>query len=327
MKDREPSPKAPQSAENAASESLGTLQAQSPGFSLTAAVSNHSAQPAAQMKSAAPIQRATKMPTTYPWEGVVYGAWSAALRSSPDKDANNPHKNTLADVPKGDHVSVTGKSGDWYAVTWKGKSGYIHTSLIDDPVTRKIEDDFKGKEMKWDQSSASGTTDFANAARDNSKDASGKNTTAMPSVGSSTVMNCWEMVLLAAYQTGMLSRDKLADWYNNDKLDQMMASVDGTYKLGDPATPRPTRGDIVFMNGLNHVVIAQGKQSGGKEAVFSFWPPSDFSVATVKQAIADGKIDTVKKGKIQDTTLEYLADWMKGLGLAPDPITFGRPGW
>lgn len=181
--------------------------------------------------------------------------------------------------------------------------------------------------MNWDRSGATGTTDFAVAARDNSKDARGNYNTPMQGVSSTSTMNCWEMILLAAYQTGMLGRDQVYDWYTNDTIEDMMASQSGTYKLGDPKTARPDRGDIVFMHGLNHVVIAQGSTSGGKEKVYSFWPPSDYSPATVQSAIASGKIDSVKKGKTQDTSIESLADWMKALSMEPNPITFGPAGW
>jgi hypothetical protein len=332
----------PQSAEGHDAHELGSNVAKAPTFSVTAGplqpkaeagslLSNQSAQPAAQLKTAgaAPIQRATKMRDDYPWEGVVHGAWSAALRSSAQKDAKDPHKNTIADVPKGAKVTVTGKTGDWYAVTWGSKKGYIHTTLVDDLVTRKIQDDFVGKEMIWKASGGNGTTDFAKAARDDSKDAkTGEYNSKMPTVAPKSVMNCWEMVLLAAYQTGMLSREKVAKWYNDGDLNaKMMASKRSTYEMGNPKTPRPDRGDIVYMNGINHVVIAQGKQVGGKEAVFSFWSPSDYSVAQVKAAQASGNIDSVTKGKVQDTTIEKLADWMKGMGMSADPITFGHPGW
>ncbi|MCB9232171.1 MAG: hypothetical protein H6581_10935 [Bacteroidia bacterium] len=60
------------------------------------------------------IQRKTRFSDDYPWEGVVVNAWSAALRKTPQKDPNNPHGNTLADVPKGSRVSVIGKSGSWF---------------------------------------------------------------------------------------------------------------------------------------------------------------------------------------------------------------------
>lgn len=75
-----------------------------------------------------PLQLQPK--SEYPYEGTIHGAWSVALRETPEKDENNPHKNTLADVPKGEKVTVYGKSGGWLEVTWKGFKGYISQELV-----------------------------------------------------------------------------------------------------------------------------------------------------------------------------------------------------
>jgi hypothetical protein len=67
---------------------------------------------------------------TFPYSGTIQGAWNVALRSSTTIDANNPHKNTIADIPNGEKVKVIGRSGAWLMVEWKGKVGYVSQELV-----------------------------------------------------------------------------------------------------------------------------------------------------------------------------------------------------
>lgn len=53
--------------------------------------------------------------STYPWMGTII-PWSAALRPKPEKSTGDPHRGTLADLPRGSEVSVVANSGGWLRV-------------------------------------------------------------------------------------------------------------------------------------------------------------------------------------------------------------------
>lgn len=74
----------------------------------------------------APVQ----MQQGEPRKGKITRDWSAALRSTPEKDPTNPHKNTIADIPRNTEVSIIGESGDWYEVEYEGKKGYVHKTMV-----------------------------------------------------------------------------------------------------------------------------------------------------------------------------------------------------
>lgn len=69
------------------------------------------------------------------WIGRINGTDSAALRSTPSKDPDNPHAGTLADLHKGEFVEVIGRRGGWLKVTalvgGKETEGYVSHELID----------------------------------------------------------------------------------------------------------------------------------------------------------------------------------------------------
>jgi hypothetical protein len=71
---------------------------------------------------------------TYPWIGEIVGAWSAAMRETPQKSPSHPHHNTEADLPRGSRVMVTGRQGGWLhvAVLIDGveKTGYVSQELV-----------------------------------------------------------------------------------------------------------------------------------------------------------------------------------------------------
>lgn len=298
-----------------------------PAFGLQASSLSNSAPGTGQavqlmVDPAAPIQMAD-MRTDYPWQGVVDNAGGTLLMLQENVCTENDIQ-----LPQGTRLTVLSRNGDYFKVSANGQEGWVQFEHVDDVVSNHIEENMVGDEMKWDQSGAGGGTDFAAAALDNTVDANGDHNTAMPTGAPGDTVNCWEMILLAAYQVGVLDRDTIHNWYANDNIAAMMPVADGQYTVGDPASATPQRGDFVFMNGLSHVVIAQGdRDAAGNLKVWSFWPPSDFTPAQVQAAIAAGDIDSVKTGRVQDTTIEYLADWMTQLGLNGNPITFGTPAW
>jgi len=81
------------------------------------------------------VQRAVqaKRPVrTLPWLGRIDNTWSAALRRTPSKDADDPHENTVADLPQGTEVQVIGSDGGWLRVrtTIDGTTGYVSQELV-----------------------------------------------------------------------------------------------------------------------------------------------------------------------------------------------------
>ncbi len=70
----------------------------------------------------------------FPWIGRIWSTSSAALRSTPSKAADDPHKGTLADLPEGDFVNVIARSSGWLKVqaTVDGKEleGWVSQELI-----------------------------------------------------------------------------------------------------------------------------------------------------------------------------------------------------
>jgi hypothetical protein len=72
-------------------------------------------------------------PTAYPWVGRIK-PWSAALRAGPTGPGQGK-ANTVADLPRGTEVRVTGKQAGWLSVTARvgGKTlgGYVSHELIE----------------------------------------------------------------------------------------------------------------------------------------------------------------------------------------------------
>lgn len=70
----------------------------------------------------------------YPWVGEIVGAWSVALRETPNKIPSQPHRNTAADLPSGSQVMVTGRRGGWLHVSVQingvQTTGYVSQELV-----------------------------------------------------------------------------------------------------------------------------------------------------------------------------------------------------
>jgi hypothetical protein len=142
---------------------------------------------------------------------------------------------------------------------------------------------------------------------------------AAPTLQPITTINCWEMVLLAAFRTGAIDWKWIHDAYTASPpgrwdiylAQRLTPSGRQTYNTASPAGPRPQRGDVVLFHGIDHVALATGGRdaTGGAE-VYSFWPPPD------KPSIR-GTVDAVKI-----TSIEKLARVM-----GPVPIEFGPGPW
>jgi hypothetical protein len=121
-------------------------------------------------------------------------------------------------------------------------------------------------------------------------------------VGPSTVINCWEMVLYAAYRAGDLPWTWIHDIYTwggkkwSAELVRRLTPK-GTTRF-DRATqsPKPRRGDIVLFDGANHVALATG--SGTQ--TYTFWPPPKVAVLEDAAGNVLATPDKVKQHSIED---------------------------
>jgi hypothetical protein len=185
--------------------------------------------------------------------------------------------------------------------------GYILNTLVDDAASHAMEASVSTT-MKWRGSGPTSGTDFqlwASAATE----------TPFPAVTPTTVMNCWEAVLLAAYRAGSIKWTWIHNLYTAVPVADWVATMSKgplqPYLVPGP-TPMPQRGDLVFFNDLQHVALATGNGS----EVYTFWPPPNTPFA------AGGTTDKVKV-----FTIEALYNWWAAnLGGAP-AVKFGAPSW
>ncbi len=247
--------------------------------------------------------------TDFPWHGVIVNTPSAALRSKPEKDAAHPHEGTIADLPEGTQVEVQDKSENWLEVDvelgGKELSGYVSQELVDDAVAHQM-DGMLGQKAAWVPSGSASKNSFASWAKADKESEA-------PPLGPSTTLNCWEMVLYAAYKSGAIDWDFIHDLYVNQPEGSWISQMTGAGTQDyDPDKGGMTRGDLVFFDGLAHVALA----TGNKDEVYTFWPPPDFTSYT------SGTVDKVKK-----STVATLSQWMlTNFGKTPS-VTFGAPAW
>ena len=75
----------------------------------------------------------SKARRTYPWIGTII-PWSADLRAKPEKSPGDPHRDTLADLPRGSEVRVVANTGGWLrvevSVDGKMLEGYVSQDLV-----------------------------------------------------------------------------------------------------------------------------------------------------------------------------------------------------
>ena len=71
---------------------------------------------------------------SFPWIGRIGNTWSASLRKSPEKNPDQPHRNTLADLPRDTEVRVINQKGGWLLVNvivdGKTLEGYVSQELV-----------------------------------------------------------------------------------------------------------------------------------------------------------------------------------------------------
>ena len=258
------------------------------------------------------IQR--HMQSSYPWEGIISGTWSAALRGKPALT------DFIANLPKGTRLTVIGNSGNWLHVRVFinniQKTGYVSQELVILSKTDIVADEMGslvGKEATWVPSGNLNTNTFTTWAK-------AKSESEAPPVKSTTMINCWEMVLLSAYRTGAITWKWIHELYNKNPSDGITwgsllpaRMVSGNIHNYNITTKKPNinRGDLVFFNGAEHVALA----TGDGEKVYTFWPPPG------KKSFSN-TIDEVKIETITD-----LVNYMNSTWGGPTKVTFGKPIW
>ena len=92
------------------------------------------AAPAGGVTPARPVVARSPERSTYPWLGRIARTSTAAMRSTPAKSEDDPHANTLADLPRGTQVRVVTAKGGWLRVeaTVGGevREGYVSQELV-----------------------------------------------------------------------------------------------------------------------------------------------------------------------------------------------------
>jgi hypothetical protein len=144
-----------------------------------------------------------------------------------------------------------------------------------------------------------------------------------PTLSALTVINCWEMVMLAAFRSGALSWSRIHAIYTSGAPDWFAFLVNELsfnnripYNPASPAS-RPVAGDIVFFDGAGHIALAKGTLDGvGRTEIYSFWPPPNTAFT------AGGTIDQVKI-----TTIEELNDYWVAGGEPAFVIEYATPNW
>jgi hypothetical protein len=209
-------------------------------------------------------------------------------------------------------VTVTGATGDWLSVEsrYRGpvQTGYIHHTLVDDAPSRAMGTTV-GTTMVWKPSGPGSGTNFESWA-------SAATETPFPAVTSTTVMNCWEAVLLYAYRSGAITWTWLHNLYTVVPMAGWVAAmskgVRQRYRIPGPS-PMPQRGDLVFFDGIAHVALATGTGS----EVYTFWPPPNTPF------VLGGTTDKVKV-----FTIEALVTWWTANMPPPAPrVEFAAPAW
>jgi cell wall-associated NlpC family hydrolase len=138
--------------------------------------------------------------------------------------------------------------------------------------------------------------------------------------GSSAKMNCWEVVMYAAFVAGLVTEARLRQIHADAATAASGSSSGADYyrvlyaALGGPGSPlaaaaSPERGDLIFFNFPAHVALSLGSRSAsGEREVMSLWilPPDPTGTRFVNN--------------LQRTTIEALLRAMNGIGMPPPTV-------
>jgi Domain of unknown function (DUF4157) len=219
--------------------------------------------------------------------------------------------------------TVIPKTIEGIAKLRKAYVGGMHTARFRQQLSLSLEATNRlGSTMTWTPSGPGSGNTFETWASAATQPATS------PAWNSSTTINCWEMILLAAFERGLTTWQWIHNLYTAGSGPAWDAALPGRmtsgtmipYRVGDPNSPSPNRGQIVFFNDDAHVALAEGYRNGaGQNVIISFWPPPG-------HAAAWGTADQVKL-----TTIEDLVTYMLSRPtLAPGGVvnvTFANSPW
>jgi hypothetical protein len=260
-----------------------------------------------RLRSGLGLQRCSD-PSPYPRHGIVIRD-AAPLRSAA---SFQPPSTLLADLPRDTRVKIVDRSGTWLKVevtlTGRRLTGFVPEPYIDDLVAHQMEG-MVGQRAAWVGSGPSSGNTFERWA-------SAATETAAPPLTPSTSINCWEMILYAAYRAGVISWSWIHDLYVNRPTDtwvERMTRSTSAYSAGRTRIPR---GSLVFFDGLAHVAMA----TGNGDEVYTFWPPPNTPFDT-----SQPRNQTVDRVKI--STIAALSSWWTTFFHSSPAITYGQPSW
>jgi hypothetical protein len=144
--------------------------------------------------------------------------------------------------------------------------------------------------------------------------ASAPTESAVPPLSSSTTINCWEMILYAAYQAAAIDWNWIHNLYVNVDSSRWVSEMTSSRRAYSPGM-QLRRGQLVFFDGLAHVTLA----TGNGDEVYTFWPPPN--TPFTPHAARHATVDEVKL-----RTINALSTWMTAHLGAPT-IEVGDPAW
>jgi len=267
------------------------------------------------------IQRLVREP--YPWDGIITSDNAQVF----DPDINYREQlrpRTLLSLNSGDRVEVIEFSRPRYLLvrTSDGVEGYIDHNHVDDPTSSRMEH-LVGQQLRW---TTSDLADYeeprtgGDAASDFREWAMADSEGSAPSIRDSTMMNCWETILLAAYRLGEVDWSWIHTLYTiNDELApehlirprSRMAIMFN--ENGEPINLNVQRGDLVFFNGAEHVTLATGEG----EYVYSFWP-------VLRRP---GRQYRSGQDEIREETISFIRARIIDLYRSTPTVTYGPPAW
>jgi len=158
-----------------------------------------------------------------------------------------------------------------------------------------------------------------------------------PQIGNrETSLNCWEMIMLAAYQADVVSWSWINQLYtasgqreiDRQKVPELLITADvQAYDPDDALGPKPNRGDLVFWGDGYHMALAAGSANAyGQQRVYSFWPPPD-------QTAQPGVVDCLKVLTVEALTVSMNFTFPPSLSCITRvqypkvPAKFCEPPW
>ena len=187
--------------------------------------------------------------------------------------------------------------------TWAQKTAWMEAEGVTAPVAGEMEE-MLGEEARWVPSGPGSANTFGSWA-------SAATEGAAPRLTRSTTINCWEMVLLAAYRCGVIDWNWIHNLYTAVSVSGWVSRMASSTNPYVPGTTTLSRGDLVFFNGLDHVALATGEG----DRIYTFWPPPD-------NPSIPGTVDRVKI-----STIRALSSYMTTHFGSTPVVTYGTPAW